>query len=911
MLRAQDEAGSALKTAAAAPALAPGARIGTYEIVDRLGAGGMGEVYRARDTKLRREVAVKILPPAVSGDVDRVARLEREARVLAALNHPNIAAIYGVEEGPAEAGRHVRALVLELVEGETLGDRIARGPLSMAEALGVARQIAEALDAAHEKGIVHRDLKPANIKVTPNGTVKVLDFGLAKASPTAGRPIDGTQTPTLTVDRTLPGVVAGTPAYMSPEQARGQAVDKRTDIWAFGCVFYEMLTGRPAFPGATISDTLAAILDREPDWSALPTMIAPGVCVLLRRCLQKDASRRLHDIADARIEIEDAISTPSEKAVDLRPSSFRRYRHEHLAWTIAVLAVAVLGMAGFAVSTVVSFRSLAPAPTTTRFEIPTPPTVDPASFALSSDGRQLAFVATTDGIRRLFVRSLDELTAQPLPGTEGALFPFWSPDGRAIGFFADLKLKRINLPEGPAQVLADANGWGAAWNADDVIVFAPNAGGPLARVAAVGGDPVVVTPFRRGDINDCWPQFLPDGRRFLFFHVTSSPETTGVYIGSLDGGEPTRVLSAQTMALFAPPDMLLQVQQQTLVAVPFDAERGVVSGEPVPVAQGLGEEGFPPFRGAFAVASTGVLAYRTAGGERQRQLTWLDRTGLVRGTIGPPVPGFFINAELSPDGQRVAVEWIVSGNDDVWLFDARTGARRRFTFHPKSDWVPVWSADGHRIFFSSDRNGADDLFEKAASGTTDEAPLLVTSEPKEAIAVSKDGRFLLYAVHPRDRLDTDLWALPLIGDRKPFPIAQTSFQESTGDVSPDGKSVAYTSNESGRVEVYTQSFPEPGGKRQISFGGGRGPRWSPDGRELFYVAPDDRLMAVPITSGVDGQLETGAAVLLFRTRLSPYYNQKAQYSVAADGRFLMSVVVEAPQVPPITVVLNWDAALKP
>jgi len=478
MLRAHAEGANALNVSgvSAPSVLTPGSRLGAYEILGTLGAGGMGEVYRARDTKLHRNVAIKILPAAFMADADRVARFEREARVLAALNHPNIAAIYGIEDGEVVVSgfsRTIRALVLELIEGDTLADRIARGPIPVTDALGIARQIAEGLEAAHEKSIVHRDLKPANIKLTPTGTVKVLDFGLAKLTQASGLGPQGpglTASPTITVDRTHSGLITGTPAYMSPEQARGQAVDKRTDIWAFGCVFYEMLTSRRAFQGDTFSDTIAAVLEREPDWLALPTSTPPTLRHLLRRCLKKEPKDRLHDVADARIEIEDAISRPADDAAVPRAAPPAGHHRERLAWTIAALAV--LGMAALALSTAVPFLRPAVAPAPTRFEISTPPTVDPASFALSSDGRQLAFVATDAGGRKLFVRRLDEVTAQPLGGTGGALFPFWAPDGQALGFFADGKLKRIDMPHGAPRVLADASGWGGAtWNRDGVIVF--------------------------------------------------------------------------------------------------------------------------------------------------------------------------------------------------------------------------------------------------------------------------------------------------------------------------------------------------------------------------------------------------------------------------------------------------------
>ena len=460
-------------------------------------------------------------------------------------------------------------------------------------------------------------------------------------------------------------------------------------------------------------------------------------------------------------------------------------------------------------------------------------------------------------------------------------------------------------------MLADASGWGGgAWGRDGVIVFSAEGARTLLRVVASGGTAVPVTPLTPGDQVDCWPQFLPDGRRFLFFHQTNSADSTGVYLGSLDGGEPTRILSVATMAVYAPPGVLLHVRQGVLVSLQFDPIRGVVTGEPTPVAHNIGDGGFPPFRAPVSVSTTGVLVYRVAGGERLRQLVWIDRAGVDEGTVGPPFSGFFIGAVLSPDGQRVAVGRTVSGNLDVWLSDVGSGTQSRFTFDRNDDGYPIWSPDGSRVVFASTRNGAGDLFQKLASGSSDEQPLVVTPEEKAPLSWSRDGRFLLYRARRPGKVDFDLWALPMSGERKPFPVLQSSFDEGSGEIAPDGKWVAYTSNESGRMEVYVQSFPGPGGKRQLSSMGGTQLRWRPDGHELFYIAPDERLMAVPIAVGADGQMTAGAPMPLFLTRITPYYDRYAQYSIAPDGRFLMNVVVEAPVVPPITVVLNWDAALK-
>jgi serine/threonine protein kinase len=883
-----------------------GQRLGVYQFQALIGRGGMGEVYRARDTRLGRDVAMKILPRLFTSDPDRLARFEREARVLASLNHPHIGAIYGLEDADG-----VRALVLELVNGETLADRIARGPIPLNEMLTIARQMADALEAAHEKGIIHRDLKPANIKITPDGGVKVLDFGLAKAASCDAAPADLTQSPAMTVGGTREGVILGTAAYMSPEQARGKPVDKRADIWAFGCVLYEMLTGRPAFKGESISDVLAKVIEREPDWTALPASTPPRLRELLRRCLRKDLKTRLQSIGDTRVQIEELISGATEETATTVATQPRAQRSARFALIVAALSLVIT--AALAVPATLYLRRVVPEPFPTRFEIPTPPTSDPVSFALSADGRQLAFVATSEGASRLWVRPLDQVTAQPLAGTEGASYPFWAPDGRAIGFFADGKLKRIDLGSGGPQVLADASsGRGGTWNRDGVLVFAPTPGGVMMRVMATGGTPVAVTRLAPGQAGHRWPQFLPDGRHFLFF-AGRQPDQ-GVYVGTLDGGEPTRVLAADTAAVYAPPGALLWVHQGVLVAQRFDPAREVVNGEPIPVAQAVGlDDGV--FRGAFAVSATGVLAHRAGRGER-RQLGWVDRAGVAQGTVGPPDEDGLSSPELAPDGRRVAVYRTVQGNTDVWLIDIGRDVPSRLTFDASIEASPLWSPNGRRVVFASLRNGAFDLFEKAASGAGDEQPLLVTGEPKTPMAWSSNGQFLLYGMqHPKT--GADLWALSLAGDRKPFPVVQTPVDEMAGQFSPDARWVAYESNESRLVQIYVRPFPGPGSPRQMSTAGGRQPRWRPDGKELFYVAADARLMAVPIGVGADPQtLEVGAPVPLFRTRLASGANilvgpqSKPQYAVASDGRFLMNMAVEGATAPPITVVLNWDAALK-
>ena len=787
------------------------------------------------------------------------------------------------------------------MEGPTLAERIAQGPMPLDEALAIAKQIAEALEAAHEKR--HhppRSQTARTSKITRDGTVKVLDFGLAKAMTGDGSDADLSQSPTMTQDGTRDGMILGTAAYMSPEQARGKPVDKRTDIWAFGCVLYEMLTGCGPFRGSTISDTIAAILEREPDWRALPAGTAPSIHRLLQRCLEKDSKRRLHDIADGRIELEDSAS---QAAVAPRPQ-----RRAHAAWLVAVVAV----LAAVAAS-VVALRRVVPNLPVLRFEVSATLTSDLYSFALSPDGRQLLFSADTGSVSRLWLRPLDQTTAEPLEGTEGASYPFWSPDSRAFGFFADGKLKRFDFAGGLPQALADApSGRGGTWSSDGTILFAPASTGALFRIAASGGEATSITKPDQGQPSHRFPHFLPGGRRFLFFVGAGPSKTEGVYLGSLDGVEAKRLVTAETAAAYAPPGYLLVARQGVLLARQMDLTSGEV-GEAIPVAEPIAWDLFGR-SGGFSVSTTGVLAHR-APSER-RQLVWVDRTGRQLTTLGPPEGGNLLDPALAPDGQQVAVSRTIRGNFDVWIHEMNRPVARRFTIDPAIDAAAVWSPDGSRLAFVSTRNGPLDLYEKPVKSMAGpEVLLLASAHNKISMDWSPDGRFLLYqATDPNT--GWDLWALPLTGERKPFPVVQTASTERCGQFSPDGQWVAYDSNETGRFEVSVQSFPRPDEKLQISTGGGVWPRWRRDGRELFYVAPDGTLMAVPMrVSAGRPPLQAGEPVRLFRTSIvgsgAPRDSLKQQYVVAADGqRFLVNIAADEGAVSPITIVQNWMAALK-
>jgi Tol biopolymer transport system component len=844
----------------------------------------------ARDTKLKRDVALKVLPEAFASDPERLARFQREAEVLASLNHPNIAQIYGVEEC---------ALAMELVEGEA-----PKGPMPFDEAWKTMSQIAASLEYAHDKGIIHRDLKPANIKVTPDGTVKLLDFGLAKAFTNQREPQTSTEnSPTLTIAATEVGVILGTAAYMPPEQAKGKSADKRADIWSFGVVLYELLTGERAFQREDVSETLVSVIRDEPDLSKVP----PKARKLLRRCLEKDPKKRLRDIGEALFLLDDAPT-------DTAPTRSR------LAWAPwGVAAIAVVGAAALAF---VQFRTKPLEwPALMRFQVlPPAETSFSNAIAISPDGRKLAFFAPApDGRRALWIRPLDTIESRLLAGTEGFDNgePFWSPDSRYLAFGADRKLKKIDVNGGPPQPVCDVTNVviGGGWNREGVIIFGGTNG--LWRVSAAGGTvaPLTVVDPSRNESRHLLPSFLPDGRHFIYTRVSSNLGESGIYIGSLDvqpqGQSSKRLLVSPFGVIYVPTPSaasghVLFLRDGTLMAQPFAPDRLEFTGDSVAVAEHVGS--YANF-GKFGASANGVLFFG-AGSAGTYQLTWYDRQGKALGTAGPP--GLYGGVALSPDGARVATSLAdpqtVTG--DLWLIELARGISTRFTFDPVHIGNPVWSSDGRRIVFESLRGGGSGLYQKSSNGAGNEEVLFRANDPLVLDDWTRDSRFLMYSrTDPKTK--SDLWVLGLEGDRKPTPYLQTAFDESQGQFSPDGRWVAYRSDESGKPEIFVQPFPLSeggGGKFQVSNGGGAQPRWRRDGKELFYVVNDRTVMAVDVNTGPFFQ--AGAPHRLFDAAFH-VGGAWFHWDVTADGKkFLINAVAQESAGSPLTVVLNWQAGLK-
>jgi serine/threonine protein kinase len=889
--------------------LTSGTKLGRYEIRLKIGAGGMGEVYQARDMELGRDVAVKVLPRTFSADNNRLQRFQQEACAAGALNHPNVLIVHDI--GAHDGAPYV---VSELLEGETLRKRIGGSPLGQRRAIDYALQIANGLAAAHEKGIIHRDLKPDNIFVTNDGRVKILDFGLAKLTQLDGNQSQ-TDVPTRRVD-TDPGVVMGTVGYMSPEQLKGRAVDQRSDIFSFGAILYEMLSGRRAFHGQSAAETMSAILKEDPpELSDTNKTVSPALERLVHHCLEKKPEARFHSARDIAFALEAISGSNTGTATETSPPSVaqRTKRIQQLPWLIA-------GLLGLIAILAILFPYLRPQKTETvkaiHLTIPPPAKGVVSTVSVSPDGRLVVYAApNAEGKTLLWLRSFDSQTAQPLPGTDYAVFnTFWSPDSRFVCFFStvDNKLKKVDVSGGMPQTLADApSGRGGTWNHDGTIVFAPSSDGPLFRMSAVGGEarPVTVVDETHQETSHRYPYFLPDGRHFLYLVRTVRAGESYIHVGSIDSKETKRLVSSESGAMYSPPGYLIYMRDGNLMAQAFDAQKLELSGEAMRVADGVGFDPTSAFA-RFSISDNGVLVYYTSGEFGQVQLAWVGRDGKQIGTVGPP--GSYGYIRLSPDGKRIALAQrdFQSRRLDIWLMDVVNGTPLRFTFDPANDVAPVWSPDGSRIAFASNRGGQIDLYQKPSSGAGNDELLLKSDWPSFPNDWSPDGQSVIYNVLIPSR-HSDVWSVAVTGDRKPTPILQTLAAERDARFSPNGRWLAYTSDETGPRELYVQSFPIGRGKWQVSNAGGGPPKWRSDGRELYYLK-GSTLMAVEVkTDGDTFEMRTPQHLFDIRGPVLAGTGGPPAFDVTSDGkRFLIAVSVDEVTSTPITVVLNWTSDLK-
>jgi eukaryotic-like serine/threonine-protein kinase len=895
--------------------LSSGAKLGPYEIQSALGAGGMGEVYRARDTRLERTVAIKILPAHLSSSAELRARFEREARAVSALNHPHICHLYdiGSQEGTSY-------LVMEYLEGESLADRLRKGALPLKQALEFGIQIAEALATAHRAGILHRDLKPGNVMLTATGA-KLLDFGLAKTSP----PLAGTaaaaisamtpSTPTMTIaDLSSPskgltqrGTVVGTFQYMAPEVLQGAEADARSDIFSLGCVLYEMATGRRAFESKSQLSVLTGILEKDPGPVSQVQATSPAALDhVVKTCLEKNPEERFQTAQDVKLQLKWIAEGGAQTGVTA-PGLRRGWLAAGAAILLALVLIAAYITVGTHPSPVV--RSFILPPQGMSFVTMAPSSGPPA---ISPDGTRLVFSARDEkGKILLYLRALNSVTPGALPGTDDASYPFWSPDGQEIGFFAGGKLKKISANGGPPQILCEStNGRGGAWSKEGVIVFAPGPSQSLFRVSSTGGAPELATKLdaARGENSHRRPFFLPDGRHFLFWARSSrGVQEHAVYVGTLGSLAVKPVMKSELMALYVP-DYVLFLRDQTLMAQPFSARRLEINGAATPIAEYLAINSTTN-RPIFTASDNGTLVYQTGSTQGGWRLQWFTRDGKESGSVADLAP--YLDPAISPDGTRVAAAVLTGqGTADLWIFDLARSTKTRLTFGSGIQRYPVWTPDGKTIFYGSNGRGMFQIYSKAADGTGQEQVLMEGDEALTVpLCVSSDQRYLVYMrLSPDHKTGTDIWTLPLVGERKPFPVVQTPFDDREAAISPDGRWMAYQNNESGRSEVYVTAFPSGGAKWQVSIRGGTNPSWRRDGKELFFLDPADNLVAVDVNS-LGNVARMGTPHVLFHA--NGVQTQQGPYAVSADGKkFLINSGDVKEESQPLTLVQNWPSQLK-
>ncbi|UCF38906.1 MAG: serine/threonine-protein kinase [Acidobacteriota bacterium] len=862
-----------------------GTSISYFKIKSKIGQGGMGEVWEATDTKLNRRVALKLLPEVFAQDPQRMGRFQREAQMLASLNHPNIAAIHGLEEADGK-----KALVMELVEGEDLSDRISRSPLSLEEAVPIALQLAKALESAHDKGIIHRDLKPANVKLTAEGTVKVLDFGLAKAmenDPSVSP--DMTQSPTLSVAATQAGIILGTAAYMSPEQARGKPVDRRADIWAFGVVLYEMLTGKKAFEGEDLSLTLASVMTRSPNWEALPGGLPGSIKGLLKRCLEKDPLKRLQSIGEARIILEAYLADPDEaESMEHRQVQGTQQRGSWTKYAAVGILCTLIAVVSTWILQLEEPRQKLSMEVALSGEGQLLLGYGP-SVVLSPDGNMMAYVlgiGTNPDANRVYLRSLDMFDSSEIDGGNGGYHPFFSPDGKWVGFVTTGEMKKAAITGGaPLKLCNVSRSRGASWGQNGLIVFSPNPESELFSVSAAGGEPEKLTELEEGETSHRWPQFLPDGVHVLFTALNGADiREASLKVLNLDTKEQKTVHRGGTQGRYLKSGHLLFWREGSVFAAPFDLSAMELEALPAPVIQEV--RGNPEGGAQFDASENGTLVYLKGGissaREVDRRLTWFDRKGAT--SLASQVTGTYVwGHALSPNGRQLALGRITGGNLDIWVYDMERDTPSRLTFAEANEWYPVWSADGKDIYFTSARGGRTQIYRKSADGSSDTEQILESNSDQYVDSVSADGKYILFS-RDESASNSDIWYAPLDGSGEAKVFLATQFSESFAKISPDSRWVAYVSNETGGNEIYVRPFPDAGGRWQISTDGGEFPIWGAGSTKLYYRSGAD-IMEVDLN--VEG---SGLRVSSPRISVSLEGNSQREFDVTSDGNRFLAVL---------------------